>query len=382
MRQTLIRVLLDQPWTVWSVDEQTGVEGVGVGIVVLCLGLLWMLAAFWPASRRREPASEPDRKRGAAAEKQTLPRPLHVELGIRAGIVAVLLIVAPLIGDATGRGSFPIFGYGFMLLIGFVAGIAFSLKRARLEGLEADTVFDLSIYLLVAGIVGGRLAYVLQYPDRVFGQSTEGGGGGGSLLALVNLSEGGLVLMGALLGGALGFLVFSYRRGINVLTLADVVVPSAFLGIGFGRIGCLLNGCCFGDPCSLPWAITFPHGSVPFDVLAYRGFIDPAAAATMPVHPTQIYSAINGFLLAFVTGTFFYRRRHVGDVFALGLILYPLTRFTIEFLRNDELGQLGTSLTISQIYSLAMCAAGIGLYAYLNLRGRGASAPVAARAGA
>jgi phosphatidylglycerol:prolipoprotein diacylglycerol transferase len=224
----------------------------------------------------------------------------------------------------------------------------------------------MSFWILLPGILGGRLAYLFQYSDKVF----TGKGGAEWLFAAVNLSEGGLVLMGAMVGGGVGFFAFCHRRKINPLKLADVVVPSAFIGVGFGRIGCLLNGCCFGDACSLPWAITFPNGSVPFGVMAYRGFIDPAAAATMPVHPTQIYSSINAFILAFVTATYFYRRRHVGDVFALALILYPITRFTIEFLRNDEFGQLGTGLTISQIYSLVMCAAGIGLYAWLNRRGR------------
>lgn len=365
MRQTLIRVLLDQPWTPWAIDGQTGIEGVGVGIIVLVLGMIWVLLAFLPSARVK-PAGEGKREKSRAGKERPTPRTLAAELGFRAGIVALLLVAASFVGGIIGRPSFPIFGYGFMTLVGFLAAILLTFKRARSEGFDPDTVFDLAIYVLVSGIVGGRLAYVVQYPDRVFG----GRSGADLIVAAVNLSEGGLVLMGAMLGAGIGFLTFCHRRQIHPLNLADVVVPSAFVGIGFGRLGCLLNGCCFGDPSSLPWAITFPHGSVPFNVLAQRGFVDPDALATMPMHPTQIYSSLNGFILAFVTAIYFRHRRHVGDVLALALILYPLTRFTIEFLRNDELGKLGTTLTISQIYSLLMCAAGIGLSVYLNLRGK------------
>src|SRR5690606_42000850 len=68
---------------------------------------------------------------------------------------------------------------------------------------------------------------------------------------------------------------------------------AVFIGVGFGRIGCLLNGCCFGDRCELPWGIQFPAGSVPFDVLVSRGFLTPDVMATFPLHPTQIYSSID-----------------------------------------------------------------------------------------
>lgn len=370
MRQTLIRILLDQPWAVWSIDSTTGIEGVGIGIMVLLIGVAWVLLALHPAMRTQRLDADKSARGRAADSARDAVRPLAVELAYRVGIVAVLLLLAPWAGRITGRASFPIFGYGFMLLIGFLAGIWFARKRARVEGFDSETVFDLSFWILIPGILGGRIAYLSQYWERVFADKS----GGDFLLAAVNLSEGGLVLIGAMVGGGLGFFAFCHRRRINPLKLADVVAPSIFLGVGFGRIGCLLNGCCFGDPSSLPWAITFPHGSVPFEVLAHRGFVDPAAAATMPIHPTQIYSSINGFILALLTSTYFYRRRHVGDVFALSLIIYPITRFTIEFLRNDELAQLGTGLTISQIYSLVMCAAGVILYAWLNLRGQVAKA--------
>ena len=143
-------------------------------------------------------------------------------------------------------------------------------------------------------------------------------------------------------------------------------MPSVFVGMGFGRLGCLMNGCCYGDRCELPWGITFPAGSVPWEAMVYRGFLDADAPATFALHPSQIYSSINGFLLAWLLSAFFPYRRRPGEVFALGCILYPITRFVVEFLRGDELGQFGTDLTAGQLTSIGICAAGVVLMAILS----------------
>ena len=145
-----------------------------------------------------------------------------------------------------------------------------------------------------------------------------------------------------------------------------MITPSVFVGIGFGRIGCLLNGCCFGDYCPLPWGIEFPAGSGPFSALVYRGFLPPDALHTPPLHPTQIYSAVDGFLLAAVTLWYTPMRRIAGDVFCVGLILSSITRFMIEFIRGDEYGQWGTTFTISQWISAALFFLGVGLQVYLT----------------
>ncbi|MEZ6058449.1 MAG: prolipoprotein diacylglyceryl transferase [Planctomycetaceae bacterium] len=148
------------------------------------------------------------------------------------------------------------------------------------------------------------------------------------------------------------------------------MTPSIFIGIGFGRLGCLLYSCCYGDPTTLPWGIEFPHGSVAFDAYVQRGLVSPNAPLCIPLHPTQVYSSINGFILAAVTIAYFPYRRHPGQVFSLGMILYAITRFAIEIVRSDEEGQLGTPLTISQLLCLAMLAAGIWLAVHLSRQPR------------
>lgn len=347
MRQTLLRLFLDEPWTLWKVDPATGIPGPGIGIAVSAVILIWGMVQL---IRRRSIF--------AAENRSTL------------GLFVVALIAAgfaPLVAARLGQPSIPIFGYGFMLLIGFLVGLKFGERRAVRAGLDPNLVFDLGFWLLIAGVGGARLFYLVQYADEVFKEKQ----GMEAIKAAFNLSEGGLVLYGALLGGAAAYFLFCYRHKLNPLWLADIATPSVFIGIGFGRIGCFLNGCCYGDRCELPWGIPFPAESVPWKALVLRGFLEPDSPATFALHPTQLYSSINAFLLAWVTTAFYPRRRHEGETLALGCILYAVTRFTIEFLRSDELGKLGTGLTISQLVSLGILATGIALATALNVRRMG-----------
>ena len=222
----------------------------------------------------------------------------------------------------------------------------------------------MAFWVLVCGIAGARLWYLSQYHEEVFANKQ----GLELLFAAVNLSKGGIVLYGSLLGGTAAFFWFCWKHQQSALKLADVIMPSVFIGVGFGRIGCLLNGCCYGDRCEQPWGIVFPHMSVPWQELVHRGFLDETANATFALHPTQIYSSINAFLLAGVLAAYFPRRRHTGEVFALGCVLYPITRFVIEFLRADEMGQFRTGLTISQLASLGIALAGAVMLFVLTRR--------------
>jgi phosphatidylglycerol:prolipoprotein diacylglycerol transferase len=278
------------------------------------------------------------------------------------------LLILSFVGRAHGvPQSLPVFGYGMMVLSGFLAALWFSFARAKAVGYSPELIMDSAFYVLISGVAGGRLAYLIQYRHVVF---PPGIGIGEAIFRAVNLSEGGLVLLGALVGGGLGVVGFFWSRRLSILEFADLLMPAVFIGVGFGRIGCLLNGCCFGDRCALPWAIQFPKGSVTWMILVERGFISPEALATLPLHPTQIYSSLDGFILAAVTAIYYWYRRHPGDVLALGCLLYSITRFFVEFLRADEMGQLGTGLTISQLYCLGIFTLGLVLLLTGPLRGR------------
>lgn len=338
MRQTLLRIVLREPFA-WTLRPD--VVLIGVGYVALLLALIGLVAAAW-SWRNRE-------------------RSWRVVwlAGSTWWIAAVVLVV---VGPRLPIESVPVFGYGFMLFVGFVAATWTAQRRAQRAGLQDDFVWDLAVWGLLAGIGGARLFYVIQYHDRVFrpGMST-----GQLLLAFFKLPDGGLVLYGGLITGIGFYLWFCRRRGLDALATADLLMPSVFLGVAFGRVGCFLNGCCWGAPCALPWGVRFPAGSVPFQALVHRGLLAPDAASTMPLHPTQLYSALNALCLFALTDWLFHRRVRRGAVFAAGITLYPLTRIWLEWLRNDEPGRFGTSLTISQWISLGVLLVGLALNAYL-----------------
>lgn len=343
MRQLLLRLWFDQPWSLWTYGPD-GMPQLGAAwawiILVAAYLLYFAIRRQW--SMFRDPMT-------------WLPL----------GVILLLISLQPVHGLLPS--FMPVFGYGIMVLLGFAGGVLFATQRAKAAGYDPELVLDAGFVILLTGVLGGRLAYLLQYHQQMFDVGTTLPQ---ALFKIVNLSEGGLVLIGGLVLGTIGFIGFCKVRRIPVFDFADVLIPAAFIGIGFGRIGCLLNGCCFGDRCDLPWAITFPQGSVTFQTLMHRGFVDPEALATFPLHPTQIYSSINGFLLAFVTATYFWYRRYPGDVFALACILYPISRFLIEFIRADEMGQLNTGLTISQLYSIGIFTFGIALLAAGPLRAK------------
>ncbi|MBX3443203.1 MAG: prolipoprotein diacylglyceryl transferase [Planctomyces sp.] len=345
MRQVLFHISLARPWAFWThVPDHIWPE---VGIVWAWL-LLFGLWGVWELASHRERLT-----RGVVL--QTLGWWL-------AGIP--LAYVIPLFVPAK---SFPVFGYGVMVAIGFSLAVVDARRRASRQGIDPDRISEGAIWLLFGGVIGGRLFYLLQYHAQVY-EKVESFKD--LLTATINLSAGGLVLIGALVGGGLGFVGFCLFRRQPILNLFDIITPSIFIGIGFGRIGCLLNGCCFGDRCTLPWGISFPEKSVPFEALSRRGFLPPDAPSTMPLHPTQIYSSLDGFLLAFVTAVLFTERRWPGEVFATGCVLYAITRFLVEFLRGDEIGQLGTGLTISQLYSIAIVVLGGSILIWHARRGR------------
>jgi phosphatidylglycerol:prolipoprotein diacylglycerol transferase len=167
----------------------------------------------------------------------------------------VIAVVLPAISESQGL---PIRGYGVMLLLALVASVALALVRAKRRGLDPEMINSLGLWLITSGIAGARIFYIVEYPEQYFhGDWRE------TLSSIVNLAQGGLVVYGSIFGGGLAMIVFVYRNRLPGLALADLVIPSVLLGVAIGRLGCFLNGCCYGGACELPWAVEFPFGSPP-----------------------------------------------------------------------------------------------------------------------
>ena len=280
-----------------------------------------------------------------------------------------------------GFAGVPVFGYGAMIFCGFAAGVLTGHRRVRAAGLPAGITYDLAFWVFVAGIAGARLNYLLRFGDRVFATDEPGGL---SLPAMavraVNLSDGGLILLGGVMGAAVAFLLVCRKWKVPQLRVADAAVPSLFLGLAFGRIGCLLYGCCWGDRCELPWAVRFPAGGVTWDALVNRGFLDSGAARTYGLHPTQLYSSFNAIVLWLLAAAYFPRRPRDGAVLALALLLYPPARATLEVLRGDDLGFANTGLTLAQTNGAVLFLCGVALAAWLAWKGREEAGPPAGAA--
>ena len=153
----------------------------------------------------------------------------------------------------------PIRGYGVMVLAGSVAGIALAIYRAQQARIPVEEIMGLAVAMFIGGVIGARLFYVVEYWDERIRQTDWLS----TLKAAVSFTEGGLVIYGAFIGAMLAFAVYVRRRKLPALAIADMIAASMVVGLAFGRIGCLLNGCCYGGESTAPWAVTFPRESGP-----------------------------------------------------------------------------------------------------------------------
>lgn len=179
-------------------------------------------------------------------------------------ILALLIwLVLPRLEDIPDAGppkGLPIRGYGVMLLLGVLAGVTLAVREARRVGLDPEVIVSLCFHLFVAGIIGARLFYVIEYWPQ-FQRATVAATVG----AILNVTQGGLVVYGSLIGALPGGLWFLRRHALPTLALADLMAPSLLAGLALGRIGCLLNGCCYGGLCEIPHlGVTFPASSEPY----------------------------------------------------------------------------------------------------------------------
>lgn len=164
------------------------------------------------------------------------------------------------IPDAGPSKGLPIRGYGVMLLLGVLAGVVLAVREGRRVGVDPEIVISLCFHIFVAGIIGARVFYVIEYWPQ-FHRPTAAA----TIGAILNVTQGGLVVYGSLIGAVLGGLWFLRRHALPTLALADLMTPSLLLGVALGRIGCLLNGCCYGGLCDVPhMGVTFPPQSEPY----------------------------------------------------------------------------------------------------------------------
>ena len=241
-------------------------------------------------------------------------------------------------------GPFPIHWYGVLVALGFLAGLWTASRRGLSAGISAEKVLDIGPWLILGTILGARTFYVISYWREQFA--------GEPWTEVFMVWKGGLVFYGGLVGATAAGIVYIRWKQLPLWKMADILAPSIALGYVFGRIGCLLNGCCYGRACSLPWAVRYPVGN-------------PLTPPTFPVHPTQVYDSLLNLALYAALAWLYRRKKFDGQIFALYLIGYALLRSFVELFRGDyPLRQhyLGGWATPAHLVSFAILAAGLLLF--------------------
>jgi phosphatidylglycerol:prolipoprotein diacylglycerol transferase len=232
-------------------------------------------------------------------------------------------------------GPVPVRSWGTMLMVGFLAGLAWVIWDTRDDDdVDVDTLIDVTLAILVGAVLGSRLlAVALNWSDFA-----------GRPEDILKVWEGGLSFHGGLVGGFGAAALYLWRRGMSIPRMADVLTPSVAIGYAFTRVGCFLNGCCHGSPSDLPWAIPLPH-------------IPGNGLEGLPLHPAQLYGTL-GSLIIF--GLLLLIRGHLrrpGHLFLSYLILYSISRSIMEVFRAgasaEAFGPI-PALTVAQFASICI----------------------------
>ncbi|MFP4057611.1 MAG: prolipoprotein diacylglyceryl transferase [Candidatus Brocadiia bacterium] len=262
-----------------------------------------------------------------------------------------------------------IHSYGLMLAVGFYAAWWLAARRARAEGVDPEVVSNLVLLAILGGVAGARGLHVALFYES-----------GRPWWWVFEVWRGGLVFYGGLAGAALAVVAYLRWRGESLGRMFDIGAPAVALGQAFGRVGCFLNGCCFGGVATdgFPLGVRFPAfrdagghvvGSPAFVQHLERGWVSPMAEASLPIHPTQLYTSASLFAVtALLVAATPWRRRH-GELFALACGLIGLQRFAIELVRRDT-PPLALGLNAGQWGACGAVAFGLALWVWVRRRGR------------
>ncbi len=230
-------------------------------------------------------------------------------------------------------GSFKIYSYSLLVLMAFGGGLLYAWREAKRLGEDPEHALDLAVLIFFFSFIGGRLLHCLiNWHDYIHDP-----------LRVFKIWEGGLVYYGGYFMITIVCFIYLRRKHLALGRWSDILAPCAMITLFFGRIGCFLNGCCYGcaAPKWLPWKVVYPIDQMPLYL------------AGVAIHPTPLYESLAVGLIA--TGLILYRKhkKYEGELFWLMMILYPVARFFLEYLRADPRGAIATlHLSTSQFISI------------------------------
>ncbi|RMF94602.1 MAG: prolipoprotein diacylglyceryl transferase [Candidatus Schekmanbacteria bacterium] len=249
--------------------------------------------------------------------------------------------------------------YGTLIAIGILFALFYITKQAQRENLDVQNALDISIYIVISGIIGARIMYVIV--DFKYYRN--------DLLSIFKVWEGGLVFYGGFLAALPVGYFFLKKKKMPPGKFLDIFATALPLGHSFGRIGCFMAGCCYGKPTDVPWAVTFTNPkSLAYPVLG------------IPIHPTQLYESLSNLLIFLVLHLSLKRKKFDGQNAILYVILYGTARFIIEFFRGDERGFIiENAISTSQGVALILVPAAVILLVYKIRQQHFASAKINSR---
>lgn len=235
-------------------------------------------------------------------------------------------------------GPVTLYSYGLMFALGSLIALILMLKDARQRGIEKNLFYDIYLWVLVGAIIGARLLYCLTNIDFFIKNPLE----------IIKIQHGGLSWFGGFVFGLIAFFIVTSKYKKNFFEIADICVPYIALAQSIGRIGCFLNGCCYGKITDFIIRVKFPFS--------------PEA-----VHPTQPYSALSLFLI-FIILKYYQKAKKIfaGEIFCMYLFLAGAERFLSEFLRGDTIPTHFFGLTLYQVFSLIWILASLVLFKILK----------------
>jgi phosphatidylglycerol:prolipoprotein diacylglycerol transferase len=252
-------------------------------------------------------------------------------------------------------GSIPVYSYSVFVVLAFFAGFLYAYLEARRIHEDPDKVVDLALYIFISAIIGARILHVTVEWGRYVHDP----------IAVFKIWQGGLVYYGGFILAIITCVVFIKYHKLELGKWSDLLAPVAVISLAIGRIGCFLNGCCYGKaaPPDLPWAVVYPPAHMPLHL------------AGVPLHPTPIYSSIAAAIIAGFLILLSRIKRYNGQVVWTMFLLYAATRFILEYFRGDPRGHIqALNLSTSQAIGIPIMIISAIALIYLEIKSRSSRA--------
>jgi phosphatidylglycerol:prolipoprotein diacylglycerol transferase len=239
--------------------------------------------------------------------------------------------------------------HGVFTAIGIVAGVWLAVRLAATDRvrIDPDTAYTIGMVVVVSGIIGARALYVIE-------NYGEPGSGLHSFWDIFRITEGGISIYGAIIGGAIGGWAYGLWQRLPCAAGADAAAFGMLLGLAIGRIGDVINGEHFSKTSDLPWAVTYSHPNSP-------------SFARLPQHPAVAYEMIGDLVILGILAFLWRKEVKTGVLFSLAFLLYAIMRFFVSFYRIDS-NEVALGLTTPQVVSLIVMPVALGLTVFFWLR--------------